>query len=117
MAHPPEVRDPDQEPQERRLASPSPPATDGAAAVELVGGVPAGRLAAAGLDDGGDGRLVAVGDRAAQRQQQARPRGGGQRRRSRRAGSGAVWSGWARVGCWGRHSSTWGGAPAMPSAT
>ena len=65
MAHLPEVGNPEKEAEEPGLASPASPPANGPKALQLVGGIPVGLLALAGLDHGGDGGLVAGGDGAA----------------------------------------------------
>ena len=65
MAHPPEVGDPGEATAGSWAGAASVASGHGAKALQLVGGVPVGLLALAGLDHGGDGGLVALGDRPA----------------------------------------------------
>ena len=61
----------DQELQEGGPTAPAVEPMQWAESVELGGGVPAGLLALADLDDGGDSGLVALGGRAVQGEQDA----------------------------------------------
>src|SRR4029453_67824 len=87
MAHPLKVGDLGEPAGEAGPAPPASPPAHGPEALQLLGGVPGGFLTPAGVDDGGDGGLVADGDRLAQGEQDAGTRGG--------------WQGWypGRLGC------------------
>jgi len=104
MAHPPQVSDSGQPAGEAGPSPPASPPANGPKALQLGGGVPVGLFASAGVDDGGDGGLVAGGDRLTEGEQDAGPRGGGQSRGTGRLGGLAVlvWCGqgqqWRRVG-------------------
>src|SRR4249919_336044 len=101
MAHPPEVGDPGEPPGEAWPSPPPTPPANALKALQLVGGVPVGLLAPAGLDDGRDSGLVALGDRAVEGEQDARARGGWQGRCLHRRGGLAVvaWCGQGQQRC------------------